>query len=97
MAQPIIANGVPVSLTNGVSVKNSTFTVPAPKVFAENFPVVHDQCLLGGLPFTATLVTVIVTVSGRPVVLLGASVTDSAGYTGVLTPAHAATAKFDFG
>jgi hypothetical protein len=42
-------------------------------------------------------VTIIVTIGGRPVVLVGATVTDSAGYTGVLTPAHGAGLKFDFG
>lgn len=97
MGQPVVANGVAVSLTNGMTVKNSVFTVPAPKVFAAGFPVVHDQALLGGLTFVATLVTIIVSVGGRPVVLVGATVTDSAGYTGVLTPAHGAGVKFDFG
>ena len=97
MGEPAVANGVPFTLTQGASSKSSAFTVPAPKVFAAGFPVVHDQALLGGLTFVATLVTLKVTVGGRPVVLVGATVTDSAGYSGVVTPAQGAGVKFDLG
>lgn len=97
MGQPAVANGIPITMTLGPSTKLSSFTVPGAKVNAGGFPVVHAAALLGGLPFTATLKTVKTYVSGQLVVLVGATVTDSAGYTGTVTPAQGAGAKFNLG
>lgn len=94
MGEPAVANGVVISMTRGSDSKTSAFTVPAAKVNAAGFPVVHAAALLGGLPFTASLQTVKTTVGHVPVVLVGATVTDSQGYTGVVAPAHGAGTKF---
>jgi hypothetical protein len=94
--QVAVKNGVPVSLTNGSMTRLVPFDGPlpaTPTVRPGNYPVVTLASTLGGLPFTATLVSVAVKVpSPGPfaVVLLGATVETSDGYSGVVAPEHCA-------
>jgi hypothetical protein len=95
-AQCAVKNGVPVSLSNGSSTRLAPFDGPlptTPTVRPGNYPVVTLDSTLGGLPFTATLVSAAVQVrspSPFPVVLLGATVETSDGYSGVVAPEHCA-------
>lgn len=98
MGEPAVANpSAPITMTLGESSKSSLFTMPSPKAFAGTplYPIVNTAGLLGGLTFTASLVTVKVTLQGEPVVLVGAEVVDADNYSGTVTTAQGAGAKFD--
>lgn len=81
-----------VSLTDGSSIKNVAFTgLTLRRCRGKPLVVVGPPCLLGGLSFTATLVTTKTTAGAAlspryPVVLQGSSVTDASGFTGVVPP-----------
>lgn len=95
MGEPVVVNGVPVDLHQGPNTRLSAFSLGSLKVNAGGFPVVLPTSLLGGKTFVATLFTVKTLVGGLPVILVGATVTDSDGFVGVLNPAHGAGLKFN--
>lgn len=99
MGEPVVANGFSFTLSNGSDTKSSAFSIlPATTRIhtAGGFQIVTLQDLLGGLTFTATLVTTVVVDRGQPVVLVGATVTDSAGYSGVVPVGCGAGTKYHF-
>jgi hypothetical protein len=99
VGEPVVANGFLLTLSNGHSTKSSAFSIlPAVTRIhrAGGFQIVTAVDLLGGLTFTATLVTAVVTDRGQPVVLVGATVTDSAGYSGVVPSGAGAGTKYTF-
>lgn len=83
-----------VSLTDGMSIKNVAFTgLTLRRCRGKPLVVVGPPCLLGGLAFTATLVTTKTKAGAAlspkyPVVLQGSSVTDAAGFTGTVPPGY---------
>ncbi len=97
MGEPVVVNGVGVVMTKGAAVKTSFFALGHPHAKAGGFPLVTQGSLLGGLTFVATLFTLkTFTQPGNlPVILVGANVTDSDNYSGVLTPLHGAGIKFN--
>ncbi len=99
MGEPVVVNGIPITMVLGDTSKASSFSLGCPHLNANGLPVVTMASLLGGLTFTATLMTV-KTKAGTPLALLplvGAVVTDSAGYTGTISPAQGAGAKYSIG
>ncbi len=99
MGEPVVVNGIPITMTLGPLSKASSFSLGCPHLNAGGLPVVTMVSLLGGLSFTASLMT-IKTKAGTPLAflpLVGAVVTDSAGYTGTISPAQGAGPKYAIG
>lgn len=96
MPCPAIKNGVPINMVRPSSPTiPRSFDGPLPLLGTRNFSgftAVTILSTLGGLTFTATLFSVKTLVDGQPVVLEGATVTTSDGYTGVVGPAQCAGA-----
>lgn len=96
MGQPVVENGVPFTLSRpGDGSTSRAFTMGKATKHAGGFPLVCTDALCGGVPFTASLVTVVVAAEGLPVVLVGAVITCSDGYVGTVTAAQGAGAKYD--
>ena len=84
-------NGVPFPLSNGSDTVNRAFDGLLPtELKIDGFSAVTTLSTCGGFPFTSTLSSIHTLVDGAAVVLLGASVTTSDGYTGTVTPAQCA-------
>ncbi len=95
MGQPVVENGVPFSLSNGSNTVSRAFSLGKATKHAGGFPLVCTDARCGGVPFSASLLTVVVTAEGLPVVLVGAVITCTDGYVGTPTAAQGAGAKFD--
>jgi hypothetical protein len=94
MGEPCVVNGVPITMTLGLSTKSSAFSLGSTKVTAGGLAVVKLTSLLGGLSFTSSLNTTKTKVEGGFIPLVGATVTDADGYTGVITVAQGAGIKY---
>lgn len=105
MSLAAIANGVPITMSNGTTTTSMSFTAPPGMTksvrakTAAQYEVVDDLFLLGGQPFSVTnpllgLSTKTKVRASRPVVLNGA-VVSAGGYTGTVSPANCAGAGLD--
>ena len=94
MGEPCVVNGVPITMTLGMSTKSSSFSLGSTKATAGGLAIVKITSLLGGLTFTASLETTKTKVEGVAIPLVGATVTDADGYTGTITTAQGAGLKY---
>lgn len=96
-APPVVQNGVLLTMTRPFSAtvqRAFTATLSGGLRNGRGFPLVNAIGLIGGLPFTVSNpgigLSIRTKVENLPVVLQGAVVMASDGYTGTVTPAHTA-------
>ena len=91
MGNPALKNGVPITMSNGSSTVNRAFDGLLPNNTKRNpggLSLVTLVSTLGGLTFTASLVSIHTKIQGQFVVLQGAVVTSPDGYSGTVGPAQ---------
>lgn len=94
-APPVVQNGALLTMTKPLSAPVlRAFTAVLATRKGRGFPFVTATGLIGGLPFTVSNpsggLSVITKVGGQPILLLGAVVVASDGYTGTVDASHTA-------